>query len=113
MFRIGAARLLALSVVLIAGSNLTFAWLSAIGQPNPTVLTIAISVDNLAGGMSGSIFIAFLSGLTNTAYTATQYALFTSLMLLRRWRRIARIGTTPEPPATRKSGPPSSGRQTK
>ena len=46
------------------------------------MLTIAISVDNLAGGISGSVFIAFLSGLTNTAYTATQYALFTSLMLL-------------------------------
>jgi PAT family beta-lactamase induction signal transducer AmpG len=82
VFRIGAARLLTLSVVLIAGSNLTFAWLSAIGRPDPMVLTIAISVDNLAGGISGSVFIAFLSGLTNTAYTATQYALFTSLMLL-------------------------------
>ena len=30
----------------------------------------------------GSVFIAFLSGLTNTAYTATQYALFTSIMTL-------------------------------
>ena len=40
----------------------------------------AISIDNLASGMSGSVFIAFLSGLTNTAYTATQYALFSSIM---------------------------------
>ncbi|MDP3160982.1 MAG: AmpG family muropeptide MFS transporter, partial [Reyranella sp.] len=60
----------------------TFAWLAWVGQPDPLILTIAISVDNLAGGMSGSIFIAFLSGLTNTAYTATQYALFTSIMTL-------------------------------
>jgi PAT family beta-lactamase induction signal transducer AmpG len=82
VFRLGPARLLALSVVLIAGSNLTFAWLSALGRADSLVLTIAISVDNLAGGFSGSVFIAFLSGLTNTAYTATQYALFTSLMLL-------------------------------
>jgi PAT family beta-lactamase induction signal transducer AmpG len=46
------------------------------------VLATAISVDNLVSGMAGSIFIAFLSGLTNTAYTATQYALFTSVMTL-------------------------------
>ena len=32
--------------------------------------------------MAGSVFIAFLSGLTNTAYTATQYALFSSIMTL-------------------------------
>jgi PAT family beta-lactamase induction signal transducer AmpG len=82
VFRLGAAPLLTPSVILIAGSNLTFAWLAALGQPDPMTLAIAISIDNLANGISGSVFIAFLSGLTNTAYTATQYALFTSLMLL-------------------------------
>jgi len=41
-----------------------------------------ISVDNLAGGIASSAFIAYLSGLTNVAYTATQYALFSSTMLL-------------------------------
>lgn len=82
VFRIGAARLLMPSVFLIAASNLTFSWLAWVGQPDLSILTIAISVDNLVGGMSGSIFIAFLSGLTNTAYTATQYALFTSIMTL-------------------------------
>jgi PAT family beta-lactamase induction signal transducer AmpG len=82
VFRVGAARLLAPAVFLIAASNLTFAWLAWVGTPDPLILTIAISVDNLAGGMSGSIFIAFLSGLTNTAYTATQYALFSSIMTL-------------------------------
>lgn len=82
VFRVGAPRLLTLSVVLLAGSNLTFAWMAAVGRPDTALLTVAISVDNLANGISGSVFIAFLSGLTNTAYTATQYALFTSLMLL-------------------------------
>jgi PAT family beta-lactamase induction signal transducer AmpG len=82
VFRIGAARLLAPAVFLIAASNLTFAWLALVGEPNVLILTIAISIDNLVAGMSGSIFIAFLSGLTNTAYTATQYALFTSIMTL-------------------------------
>ena len=82
VFRTGAARLLMPAVFLIAASNLTFAWLAWVGQPDTLILTIAISIDNLVSGMAGSIFIAFLSGLTNTAYTATQYALFTSIMTL-------------------------------
>ncbi|MGH8430452.1 MAG: MFS transporter, partial [Solimonas sp.] len=82
VFRLGAARLLAPSVFLIAASNLTFSWLALIGRPDPLVLATAISIDNLVGGMAGSVFIAFLSGLTNTAYTATQYALFSSIMTL-------------------------------
>ncbi len=51
-------------------------------SPIRLLLTIAISIDNLAGGIAGTVFIAFLSGLTNTAYTATQYALFSSIMTL-------------------------------
>ena len=82
VFRIGAARLLAPSVVLLAGSNLAFAWLAHVGRADTLMLTAAISVDNLAGGVAGTVFIAFLSGLTNAAYTATQYALFSSIMLL-------------------------------
>ncbi|MCK5666802.1 MAG: AmpG family muropeptide MFS transporter, partial [Thiotrichaceae bacterium] len=38
--------------------------------------------DNLSGGIATSVFIAYLSSLTNSAYTATQYALFSSLMTL-------------------------------
>ena len=41
-----------------------------------------MSADNLAGGFAGSVFIAYMSSLTNTAYTATQYALFSSLFTL-------------------------------
>jgi MFS transporter, PAT family, beta-lactamase induction signal transducer AmpG len=82
VFRIGAARLLAPSVFLIATSNLTFGWLAYIGEPDQLVLAAAISIDNLVTGMAGSVFIAFLSGLTNAAYTATQYALFSSIMTL-------------------------------
>lgn len=82
VFRVGAPRLLTLSVILIAASNLTFAWLALVGRPDTSILAIAISIDNLVSGMAGSVFIAFLSGLTNTAYTATQYALFSSIMTL-------------------------------
>ncbi|MEE8141101.1 MAG: AmpG family muropeptide MFS transporter, partial [Alphaproteobacteria bacterium] len=41
-----------------------------------------ISADNLTGGLAGSVFIAYLSSLTSVSYTATQYALFSSLMTL-------------------------------
>lgn len=82
VFRVGAPRLLAISVFLMAASNLTFAWMAYVGKPDTLLLTAAISIDNLVTGMSGTIFIAFLSSLTNAAYTATQYALFTSIMTL-------------------------------
>ena len=43
---------------------------------------LAIIADNITGGLAISVFIAYLSSLTNTAYTATQYALFSSIMTL-------------------------------
>jgi PAT family beta-lactamase induction signal transducer AmpG len=82
VFRIGAVNLLAITVVLTAGTNLFFAWLAASGRPDTILLTLTISADNFASGMAGSVFIAYLSSLTNTAYTATQYALFSSFMTL-------------------------------
>ncbi len=68
--------------ILLPVTNLPFALLAARGVPDLWLLAAAISADNFVTGISGSVFIAYLSGLTNTAYTATQYALFTSLMLL-------------------------------
>lgn len=79
--RFGVMRILLLSAVLVASTNLAFAWL-ANQTPEIEYLVLVISADNLSGGMAGSAFIAYLSGLTNRAYTATQYALFSSLMLL-------------------------------
>jgi PAT family beta-lactamase induction signal transducer AmpG len=58
-----------------------FAWLAMRGH-DLTGLIFVISADNLAGGIASSAFVAYLSGLTNVAYSATQYALFSSLMLL-------------------------------
>ncbi len=51
-------------------------------EPKLVTLAIVISADNLSGGFATSAFIAWLSSLTNTSYTATQYALFSSLMTL-------------------------------
>jgi PAT family beta-lactamase induction signal transducer AmpG len=79
--RYGVMRILLVSAILVALTNLTFAWFATQG-PDIRLLMLVISGDNLSGGMAGSAFIAYLSGLTNRAYTATQYALFSSLMLL-------------------------------
>ena len=81
VMRFGIMRILLLGGVLVIVSNLLFAWLSQVG-PEITMLAIVISADSLAGGIATAVFIAYLSSLTNTAYTATQYALFSSLMTL-------------------------------
>jgi PAT family beta-lactamase induction signal transducer AmpG len=45
-------------------------------------LIFVISADNLSSGIASAAFIAYLSSLTNVQYSATQYALFSSMMLL-------------------------------
>ena len=47
-----------------------------------TALIAVVSADNLASGIASAAFIAYLSSLTNVSYSATQYALFSSMMLL-------------------------------
>jgi PAT family beta-lactamase induction signal transducer AmpG len=79
--RLGVMRVLMLGAVLSAASNLLFAALSTWGH-NVTGLIGVISADNLASGIASAAFIAYLSGLTNVNYSATQYALFSSMMLL-------------------------------
>lgn len=79
--RYGIMRPLLLGAVMVAGTNLLFAVL-AVSEPSLVLLSGVISADNLSGGIATSVFIAYLSSLTNTAYTATQYALFSSLMTL-------------------------------
>ena len=43
---------------------------------------LAVGIDNLAGGFASTVFVVFLSGLTNIRFTAVQYALLSSLMTL-------------------------------
>jgi len=74
-------RPLLLGAVMVSLTNLLFAFL-ANKEPDLMLLAFVISADNLSGGIATSVFIAYLSSLTNTAYTATQYALFSSLMTL-------------------------------
>lgn len=79
--RFGVMRILFLGAVLSAASNLLFAWLATRGH-DMTGLIVVISADNLSAGIASAAFIAYLSSLTNVAYSATQYALFSSVMLL-------------------------------
>jgi PAT family beta-lactamase induction signal transducer AmpG len=79
--RFGVMRVLMLGAVLSAATNLLFAGLSLRGH-DVTALIVVISADNLASGIASAAFIAYLSGLTNINYSATQYAIFSSMMLL-------------------------------
>src|SRR5688572_30399041 len=79
--RFGVMRVLFAGAVLSAASNLLFAWLATRGH-DLTGLIFVVSADNLSGGIASAAFIAYLSSLTNVAYSATQYALFSSVMLL-------------------------------
>ena len=79
--KMGVMRTLFLGAVLSAATNLLFVWLAGRGH-DVSGLIFTISADNLSAGIASSAFIAYLSGLTNAAYSATQYALFSSVMLL-------------------------------
>ena len=79
--RFGILRPLLAGAILVASTNLLFVWL-ANSEPDLTSLAVVISADNLSGGLATSAFIAWLSSLVNKTYTATQYALFSSLMTL-------------------------------
>ena len=79
--RLGVMRVLMLGAVLSAASNLLFAWLGTQGHDLNALIWV-ISADNLSSGIASAAFIAYLSSLTNVQYSATQYALFSSMMLL-------------------------------
>ncbi len=81
VLRFGIFPILLSGGLLVILTNFLFAWMSTIGH-DLTMLTVVIGADSLAGGIATAVFIAYLSSLTNTAYTATQYALFSSLMTL-------------------------------
>ncbi len=79
--RFGVMRILMLGAALSALTNLLFAWLAGYGHSVPALIAV-VSADNLASGIASAAFVGYLSSLTNISYSATQYALFSSLMLL-------------------------------
>jgi PAT family beta-lactamase induction signal transducer AmpG len=79
--RWGVEKALLASIVIGAASNLLYLWL--IGADGDVAkLTLVISGENLAQGVLGTTAVAYLSALVNQRYTATQYALFSSLITL-------------------------------
>lgn len=95
--RIGVMRTLQLASILVVVTNLLFCWLTAVGQNHtdvllslpllgefgiPAELALVIGLDNFVQGFATVAFIAWLSSLTNVSFTATQYAIFSSIMTL-------------------------------
>jgi PAT family beta-lactamase induction signal transducer AmpG len=80
--KIGLLRSLVLGNVLLMLSNLSFALLATTHTPTLLGLGLVNGLDNLALAVQGTAFLTFLSGLTSPRYTATQYALLSSLYAL-------------------------------
>ena len=72
---------LLLGACLVAATNLLFAWLAHVG-PNINALAVTIAADNFSGGLAGAALIAYASSLTNRSFSASQYAIFSSLFTL-------------------------------
>ena len=79
--RFGNLRVLMLGAILSAATNLLFAWLATRGH-DVQALIFTVSADNLSAGIASAAFVAYLSSLVNVTYSATQYALYSSIMLL-------------------------------
>lgn len=77
----GVLKILFWGAFFSALTNLLFMLLAHLGH-NITMLYVVISADNLAAGLAGAAFVAFLSALTSVKFTAVQYAVFSSLMTL-------------------------------
>lgn len=80
--KLGRVRALVLGSVLVICSNLGYAAFASLGRPDVMGLAAIVSLDNLAIGVHGTALIAFLSSLTSAKYTATQYALLSSVYAL-------------------------------
>ena len=70
-----------IGATLAAFTNLLFVLLADIGSVQ-SFLILVISADNLSAGIASVALVAYLSSLTSTAFTASQYAIFSSVMLL-------------------------------
>jgi len=80
VMRHGVMKIMLLGAILVASTNLLFTALALTGKSIPMLIFLIIG-DNFSNGVASVAFIAYMSSLVNKQYTATQYALFTSLML--------------------------------
>jgi len=95
--RIGVMRTLQIAAISVVATNLLFCWITTIAHDHtdiifslpllgevsfPAELALVIGIDNFVQGFASVAFIAWMSSLTNLSFTATQYAIFSSLMTL-------------------------------
>lgn len=83
ILRLGIGKCLWVFGSLQALSTACFAWLAVVGN-DPRALTLVIAFEDLSGGMGTAAFTAFMASQTNKRFTATQYALLTSMMAIPR-----------------------------
>jgi PAT family beta-lactamase induction signal transducer AmpG len=81
--RYGMSRLLLAAGMIMIVANLMFASVANTGHSVP-LLTLAVATENLFGAISLTVFATYLSGLSSTAFTATQYALLSSVAAIAR-----------------------------
>ena len=93
--KIGINRSLWVFGVLQAVSNLTYFVLAQVGK-NYQFLVLTVNVENFCGGLGTAAFVAFLMSLCNQRFTATQYALLSSLMAVSRDILVAPAGKLAE-----------------
>ena len=94
-YRWGTVKTLMICGIGHAATNLMFLVQAQVGN-DIHVLALGIFLENLSGGMTASAFVAFLSGLTHARYTATQYALLSSLAVVGRTWLTTAAGWTAE-----------------
>ncbi|MCY4043893.1 MAG: MFS transporter [Cellvibrionales bacterium] len=79
--RFGVIKSLFIGALATVLTNLLFMLMAQKGH-DVVLFYFVISADNLAGGFAGAAFVAYLSSLVNLSFTASQYAIFSSLMTL-------------------------------
>jgi len=79
-FKIGTMKALFIGAIIAALSNILFAWLASVNTEIKYLIGVIIA-DNISSGFAGAAFVVYISNLTSVKFTATQYALFSSIML--------------------------------
>ncbi|MBS3960502.1 MAG: MFS transporter, partial [Sandarakinorhabdus sp.] len=76
--RLGMMKAVMLGLILMAVSNLSFAWLATMGASN-WALAATVGFENFASGIGGVAVVAYLSWLCDLRFTATQFALLSAM----------------------------------
>lgn len=84
VYKLGIIKSLIIFGILQTISNLTYVWQAEVGH-SVYVLTSVIAFENITGAMGTAAFVAYLSSVCNSQYTATQYALLSAAASFGRW----------------------------